>query len=292
MTAIAPRDLALLVFCTLIWGLNLIVSRIGLEEIPPILFTALRLAALAILLVPLLKTPRGQLPMLLAAALLSSAVPLALMFSGLAIAENVSSVAIASQLGVPFTTLLSVLLLGEIVRWRRRTGITLAFSGVLFMGFDPQVFEHWPSLALVVLSALAGSFGLMAVKKLSGFSPLELQAWMAVTGVLPLLLLSVAIEQPSLALFGSISMSGWLALAYTTLLASLLAHTIFYYLVQRYPVTSVAPVTTLSPVFSVFFAVTWLGDQLTPQIAIGGLMTLAGVLIITIRERRIVDTGS
>jgi O-acetylserine/cysteine efflux transporter len=292
MTAIAPRDLALLVFCTLIWGLNLIVSRIGLEEIPPILFTALRLAALAILLVPLLKTLRGQLPMLLAAALLSSAVPLALMFSGLAIAENVSSVAIASQLGVPFTTLLSVLLLGEIVRWRRRTGITLAFSGVLFMGFDPQVFEHWPSLALVVLSALAGSFGLMAVKKLSGFSPLELQAWMAVTGVLPLLLLSVAIEQPSLALFGSISMSGWLALAYTTLLASLLAHTIFYYLVQRYPVTSVAPVTTLSPVFSVFFAVTWLGDQLTPQIAIGGLMTLAGVLIITIRERRIVDTGS
>jgi O-acetylserine/cysteine efflux transporter len=292
MTAIAPRDLALLVFCTLIWGLNLIVSRIGLEEIPPILFTALRLAALAILLVPLLKTPRGQLPMLLAAALLSSAVPLALMFSGLAIAENVSSVAIASQLGVPFTTLLSVLLLGEIVRWRRRTGITLAFSGVLFMGFDPQVFEHWPSLALVVLSALAGSFGLMAVKKLSGFSPLELQAWMAVTGVLPLLLLSVAIEQPSPALFGSISMSGWLALAYTTLLASLLAHTIFYYLVQRYPVTSVAPVTTLSPVFSVFFAVTWLGDQLTLQIAIGGLMTLAGVLIITIRERRIVDTGS
>jgi O-acetylserine/cysteine efflux transporter len=144
----------------------------------------------------------------------------------------------------------------------------------------------------VAASALAGAFGLMAVKKLSGFSPLELQAWMAVTGVVPLAILTWFVEQPSAALWQSVSWQGWAAVAYTTIMASLIAHTIFYYLVQRYPVTSVAPVTTLSPVFSVLFAVLLLGDELTTKIALGGAVTLVGVFIITMRERRIVDTGS
>jgi O-acetylserine/cysteine efflux transporter len=292
MTAVAPRDLALLVLCTFLWGMNLIVSSIGLREFPPILFTTLRFAALAILLLPLLRSPKGQLGTLLLAALLSGAVPLGLMFAGLAGAENVSSVAIATQLSVPFTTLLSILLLGEVVRWRRWSGILLAFSGVMFMGFDAQVLGQWQSLMLVAASALAGAFGLMAVKKLSGFSPLELQAWMAVTGVVPLAILTWFVEQPSAALWQSVSWQGWAAVAYTTIMASLIAHTIFYYLVQRYPVTSVAPVTTLSPVFSVLFAVLLLGDELTTKIALGGAVTLVGVFIITMRERRIVDTGS
>jgi drug/metabolite transporter (DMT)-like permease len=47
-----------------------------------------------------------------------------------------------------------------------------------------------------------------------------------------------------------------------------------------------------SPVFSVIFGVMLLGDQLTSRIMIGGFCTLVGVLIITLREKRIVDTGS
>jgi O-acetylserine/cysteine efflux transporter len=54
----------------------------------------------------------------------------------------------------------------------------------------------------------------------------------------------------------------------------------------------VAPVTTLSPVFSVVIGVTVLGERLTPQLMWGGACTLIGVLIITLREGRIVDTGS
>ena len=61
---------------------------------------------------------------------------------------------------------------------------------------------------------------------------------------------------------------------------------------QKYPVTSVAPLTTLSPVFAVIFGVSLLGDPLSVQILLGGACTLAGVFIITMREKRIIDTGS
>ena len=74
--------------------------------------------------------------------------------------------------------------------------------------------------------------------------------------------------------------------------ASLLAHTGYFVLVHRYPVTSVSPLTVLSPLFGVFFGVTLLGDQLTTRIIAGGLMTLTGVLIVALREKQIADTGS
>ena len=61
---------------------------------------------------------------------------------------------------------------------------------------------------------------------------------------------------------------------------------------RRYPVTSVAPLTVLSPLFSVAFGVLLLGDQLSERIIVGGACTLVGVVIIMLREKRIADTGS
>ncbi len=292
MTAVAPRHLAALLGITLIWGMNLIVSKIGLAQVPPMLFTTLRFAVLAALLFPFLRVVPGKMNAMVVAALLSGAANFALLFAGLSIAQNVSSVAIASQLGIPFTTLLSVALLGETVRWRRWTGIALSFLGVMVIGLDPVVFGYWQSLVLVIASALVGSLGLIAVKRLPEFKPLEVQAWFSWVSLPVLALLAFVAHRPGLDDLQRIPGAAWATIAYTAIVGSLVAHTGFYYLVQRYPVTSVAPLTVLSPVFSVLFGITLLGDVMTPRIAIGGLLTLAGILIITVREHRLTDTGS
>jgi O-acetylserine/cysteine efflux transporter len=292
MIAVAPRDLALLIGITLIWGLNLVVSKIGLREFPPILFTALRFLILGLALIPLLRVQRGQMSALAVAAVMIAALPFALNFVGLQMVGSVSSAAIAGQLSVPFTTLLSVALLGEVVRWRRWTGILLAFTGVFIMGFDPQFAGRWQGLGFIIASAFVSSLGVIAVKKLKGIRPLELQAWCGWISAPLLGLFSGFIERPNPQSLLHVSAGAWGALAFTALAASLVAHTGYFHLVQRYPVTSVAPLTTLSPVFSVIFGVVLLGDRLSTRITLGGICTLLGVLIITLRERRIVDTGS
>ena len=144
----------------------------------------------------------------------------------------------------------------------------------------------------MVGSAFVGSLGVIAVKRLHGFSALELQAWLAWMS-LPLLFgLSVQIEHPDLATLAEVSGCAWLALLYTALVSSLIAHTGYFYLIRKYPITSVAPLTTLSPIFSILLSVLLLGDQLSARILFGGACTLVGVFIITLRERRIVDTGT
>jgi O-acetylserine/cysteine efflux transporter len=83
-------------------------------------------------------------------------------------------------------------------------------------------------------------------------------------------------------------MTGWGALLYSALLASLVAHTAYFAMIRRYPVTSVAPVTVLTPLFSVLFSVLLLGDVLDARMIVGGVLTLTGITVILVRERKAV----
>lgn len=292
MTQVAPRHLAALLVITLIWGLNLIVSKIGLTQVPPMLFTTLRFAVLAALLWPFLRVVPGKMNAMVVAALLSGALNFALLFAGLAIAQNVSAVAIASQLGIPFTTLLSVALLGETVRWRRWTGIAMSFAGVMIIGLDPVVFGFWPSLVLVIASALVGSLGVILIKQLKDIRALELQAWVSTLCVVVLLPLSLLTETGQWEALREATWRGWSALVFTAIASSLVAHTTWYWLVARYPVTGLSAVTLLTPIFGIVFSVLVLGDVLTGKMVVGSIVTLAGVLIVLMRDRKLVDTGS
>lgn len=290
--AIAGRDLAFLIAINLIWGANLIASKVGVGQFPPIFFTALRFGSVALLLVPFLRVQRGQMRDLLIAAALTGPVTFALLFSGMYLVKDASMVAIASQMSVPFSTLLSMWLLGETIRWRRRLGIVLAFGGIMIIGFDPRVFDYWPGLMLVVASCFVGALGLIFLKRLRGIRAFELQAWVAVVGGPVLLLLSLATESNQWSALQTADWRGWGALAFTTLMSSLVAHTGWYFLVSRYPVTSLSPLTLLSPLFGVFFGVTLLHDHLTSRMLLGGAVTLAGVFIVLRREQRLIDTGT
>jgi O-acetylserine/cysteine efflux transporter len=276
----------------LIWGLNLISSKIGVGQFPPIFFTALRFGSLALFLVPMLKVHRGQMVNLFAAAMLTGPAAFALLFAGIYLTEDAATVAVATQMSVPFATLMSVMFLGETIRWRRILGIVLAFAGIVIISFDPRVFAYWEGLALVVCSSFVSSLGLIFLKRLKGIRPLELQSWIALVGGAILLLLSLILEGGQMNAMRNATWQGWSALLFTTVMSSLIAHTAWYYLVGRYPVTSISPITLLSPLFGIFFGVTLLHDQLTPRMLAGGAVTLIGVLIVVLREQRIADTGT
>jgi len=293
VTHLAPRDLAFLLLINLIWGFNLIASKVGVQAFPPVLFTALRFTALALVLVPFLRWHPGRMLQLLTAAVLSGGLQFSLLFTGLALTTHVGSVAIASQLGVPFTTLMSVVLLGEVIHWRRRLGILLAFGGVALIAMQPGVVAERAGLALVVLSAFVGSLGVIAVKRLGeAIRPLELQAWFAFSGLPVLWPLTCWLENGQRAAIDAAGAAGWGALAFTVVCSSLVAHTGYYWLIGRYPVSSVSPLTTLSPVCSVILGVVLLNDALTPKLVAGGVLTLVGVTIIALRAPSAVDTGS
>jgi len=281
-----------LVMINAIWGFNIVAVKLSADRFPPVFLTFLRFLIVGLVVWPWLRIRRGEMRWLLTAAICSGGLQFALMYSGVALSENMSSVAIGGQLGVPFATLLSVMLLGEQIHWRRWLGIAMAFAGVVLIGFSPEVFSSWAGLLLIVIAAFIGAVGLVAIKRVRELEPLELQAWLA-WGSVPLLLpLSLVLEEGQLASLPTAGVTGWSALLYSAVLASLVAHTSYFALIRRYPVSSVAPVTVLTPLFSVFFSVLILGDALDGRMLAGGLLTLSGVTVILTRERRGAAAGT
>ena len=80
---------------------------------------------------------------------------------------------------------------------------------------------------------------------------------------------------------------GWAALA----VAAASWRTPWYY-PGKYPVTGLSAVTLLTPIFGIGFSVAILGNALTPKMVVGSVVTLAGVLIVLMRDRKLVDTGT
>ena len=282
----ARKDLALVILINLIWGFNVIAAKYGVDAMPPVFFTFLRFVIVAIVLIPFLRIHAGQMRAIVFVSMATGGLHFALTFSGLALAENVSSVAVAMQLGIPFGTILSVFFLGEKIGLLRWLGLAMAFGGVVVVGFDPQVFDHRLALVLVVIGALFAAGGLLVAKKLVGVGVFQLQAWIAMVSWPTLLLISLLFESHQLSAVSSAGPLVWLALLYTAIAASLLGHGGMYYLIRRYDLSLVMPTFLLATVFAIFFGVTLMGDVLGWRMVVGASLTLSGVLLILKRQAR------
>lgn len=282
-----PLDLLLALIANTAWAFNFIAGKAGMAHFSPLMFTALRFAMLLALLLPFLRPVPGQMFNLLRLGLVLGVLHFWLMFAGLDAGGDVSSIAILTQLYVPFSGLMAVAVLGESMGWRRITGTCVAFAGVLVIGFDPVVFNHPKAVLYITGAALAMATGTILMRRLQGVGVFQLQAWLAVVAAPCLLLLSLLLEDGQWAMLTS---AGWLdyaAPAYTAVGGSLVGHGIVYYLLRRYPVSLTAPIMLLTPVLAVVFGVTLWGDVLSWKLVLGGLLVLAGVAVITVRAPRL-----
>ena len=278
------RDLVLVLVICVAWALNFLTSAWALAEIPPLLFTAIRLVILALLLGAFVKPPQaGQWPLLVAVALCNGVFHFGLSFWSLQLAGNLSSPAIVMQSYVPMAALLAWWWLGERFGWRTGLAIALSFAGVLVLGFDPMVFARPASLLLMLVSALFLAIGTVLMRPLKGLDMVSQQGWTAIIGLLPLLGVSALLEPGGFTALRAASWIGWGGAVYAALGSSLLGHGLYYALVQRHPIAQVTPWLLLTPVLAVVLGLLFYGDRPGPQLWIGGAMVLGGVLLIALR---------
>ena len=281
-----PRDILLALLVCLAWAGNFLGSATALREMPPLLFTALRLVLLVLLLAPFLRRPGpGQWPRLLAITISTGVMHFSLSFWALALAGDLSSPAIVMQSYVPMSVLLAWASLGERFAWRTGTAIALSFGGVLVLGLDPLVLDNPLSLLLMLASAFFLAISTVLMRDLGGVTRFSLQAWIALVGVLPLLGLSLWLEPGAIARLGGVSGTAWAGVAYAAIVASVIGHGLYYSLVQRHAVAKVMPWLLLTPVFATGLGIVFWGDRPGPKLLIGGAMTLAGILLIALRSQ-------
>jgi O-acetylserine/cysteine efflux transporter len=157
----------------------------------------------------------------------------------------------------------------------------------LLVIWNPNGVSISNGLIFVVLSSAAGSLGAILMKQIKGVQALQFQAWAGLSAILPLGLASALFEsgQVSTTLAGGLKLLG--CVAFSALVVSVIAHTAYYWLINRYEANMIAPLILMSPVFTIVLGVLLLGDRLDLRMIVGAAITLIGVLIIALRPNRV-----
>ena len=278
------RDFLVLVGICLLWACNNVLSKlvVGLWHVPPLLYAALRFGVVLIATLPWLRPmPRPAWRIVLVGMLMGGGT-FALLFMGLQTVTP-SSAAVVAQAGVPITTLLSIVMLGERIHWRRALGIALTLVGVLLVVWRPGLAVS-SGMLLVLAAAFSGSLGAVLMKRGEEIAPLRLQAWVGLTGFALLTPISVLTERPD---WHYAVEAGWPligAVLFTALIVSVLAHTLYYVLIVRYEANLLSPLTLITPLATIALGVAITGDQIDARMALGTGVALLGVLIVALRR--------
>ena len=286
---LSAREIAVLIAMCVVWGLHFIVIKTAVGELPPMFYAAVRMTLVAVLMAPFLRWRPGRMAPVIAGGFCLGALNYALMFSGIKHA-TASASAIAIELYVPFATILSIIFLGDKLGWRRGVGIVIAFAGVAVIAISQRT--DWGNatntplgVGLVAAGAFSEAVGAIMVKRAVGFKPHQLLAWFGVIGAVGLWVMT--------AVFESGQSEAWRAadkplivsaVIFSALGASIFGHSAYYWLLQRLPVSVVAPSVLLTTVIAVTSSILILGDPFGWPLVVGGLLTLSGVGTVLLRS--------
>jgi O-acetylserine/cysteine efflux transporter len=276
-------DLAVVVVMNIMWGLNLVAVKMAVDTISPMTAAFLRQMIVLCVCFPFLKIIPGRMRELAALGFLSGALFYIFVNWSLAVAENISALAIAGQLGAPFSLILAVLVLGERIHAYRIIGMALSFIGVMLLVFDPAIAQEMPSMILTVVASLIWAICSLIQRRLKGTPVLTIYAWIGLIGTAFLLPVAWVVEPGELASIASLPLSslGWVS--FSAIGSTVIGQGAMSWLMQRHPVSVVVPMTLPTPVISVVASTLYFNTPLTPVMMLGGVIVLVGVGIVTIR---------
>jgi O-acetylserine/cysteine efflux transporter len=271
----------------LLWGVNFVAVKIGLQQFPPILFMAMRFAVVALCLIPWMGKPKLPLKTLLFMALSYGTAYHGLLFTGVYQGISIASSIIAIQLNVPFTALLSYLVYREPLGWQRAMGMIIAFAGVVCLVGSPDIGLHPMAFFMVVGAAFFWAVFNVHLKKIGPTSVMSLLGWVSVFTVPMLLSISLLVERPDLAHFAAhLTVPALGGLLYTSLLSTVVGFGLWSYLLRFHSVNHIAPFSLLMPLFGIVASVYFLDEHLSLYGWLGGTLTIIGVALVVSHSRK------
>jgi O-acetylserine/cysteine efflux transporter len=275
------RDSLLAALVATIWGFNFVVIDWGMDGIPPLLFVAIRFAAVVFPAILFVRRPDAPWRTVAAVGVFMSLGQFGFLYVSMDAGMPPGLAALVLQAQVIFTVLIAAGVLKEIPTAAQVAGVVVGSVGLAVVAVGRGGHVTATALALCLLAALSWGIG-NVVSRASGVKGgLSLTVWSAVVVPVPLLALSLALDGPTVVgdALASFSWQAGVSTLYTAGLASLVGYGVFNTLLGRNPSSSVVPWVLLAPVVAMGSA--WLLLDQRPNSAeiVGGVLLIIGVLV-------------
>lgn len=285
-----PRDITLAALVNIAFGLNLIAMKVVVVATGPFTASVLRMGIVLLICARWFRLIPGKTRQLALYGAVNGGLFLLLMNLALKTSSNVSALAIAGQLGIPFSLVLGAVLLREHLSPVQIGGTVLAFAGVTLLVFDPAIIAEIPGLLIMASASFFWASGTLVQRKLGGVPLLTIQAWNGLMGLLVLAPFALTLERPAFANLPHMGgeAAGWLA--FSCIFSTVLGQGGLAYLLQRQPISTIMPMMLPATAISIVCAALYFGSPLTLLMLLGATLTMAGVSAATLASARRANT--
>ena len=276
-----------------VWGSTWLFIKLGLRDLPPVSFAGIRFVLAFLILAGIIAARGTRLPraaadyaLIAATGVLAFTINYGLLFWG---EQHVSSgLAALLQATIPaFGLALAHLHLpGERLTAAKAAGVVLGIAGVGVI-FSNQLtvagrMAVWGSAAIVAGAACAAYSNVLVKARGREIDPAVLAAGQMLCGLVPLVTAGAVFE-------GNPLTFRWTRLAvvsllYLTVVGSVIAFMLYYWLVRNMDVTKTMLIALVTPVVAVLLGMAVLGEELTWRTLAGAALIMSGIALSVLRR--------
>jgi drug/metabolite transporter (DMT)-like permease len=280
--------MAWLTLC-IVWSSTWLVIKVGLRDLPPISYAAIRFVIAVIVLlavsagrVRLLPQRASDYVLLAFTGVLMFAVNYGLLFWGELYVSSGLAAVLQATIPIFGMVFAHIMLPAEPMRLQKLAGSLLALGGVTIicarlLGFNgPMAF--WGGLGIVFGGAVAAFSNVLLKARALQVAPGMIAAWQMIFGAAPLLVTGLVVE-------GNPLRFHWSALSifcllYLAVIGSALTFLLLYWLLPRMSVAKLQTVSLITPPGAVVLGWAVGGEKFSLSSLFGACLVLAGVWMI------------
>jgi drug/metabolite transporter (DMT)-like permease len=278
-----------------IWGSTWLFIKLGLNDLPPLTFAGIRFLFASSILVAIILArgvrwprKRNEWLVIVVVGWLQFSLNYGLVFWG----EQRIPSGLAAVLQSTFPAFGLVIahfyLPEERITPKKLIGVLLGITGVGIVFSDQLSFAGKAALAgsvALVLSAFCGSYGNVLVKAYgTQIDPFVLAAGQMLCGFPPLLALGIATEGNPFHFRWTLT--AVVALAYLIIVGSVIAFTLFYWLVRHMDVINTMLISLVTPVVAMLLGMIVLHEKFNWRLFAGAACIISGIGLIVLRKRQ------
>jgi drug/metabolite transporter (DMT)-like permease len=288
-----------IIMVTLIWGYSWVTMKIAISDIPPFLFSALRLLIAAIPLFIILIIQRKKLLIdkknfknYLLISLFMSLGYMAILTYGLQFVDSGKTSVLVYTMPI-FVVIISHFKLDEKIDVYKMVGLISSLLGLLFiLGLEiinSEMKVIFGEILILVSAFIWGVANVFSKSKLKNIDVIHMNAWQLLIGSLFLFILSLLLE-PNYSI--EWTQNALFSLLFNGLFSTAFTFVVWFWVLQKINASKASMALMFVPILGILFGWLQLGENVTVSIVLGAILICAGIFMNTYNFKRNTMIGS
>ncbi|PHM66907.1 EamA family transporter [Xenorhabdus sp. KJ12.1] len=274
-------DLLLAIAVTGVWGLNFSVIKLGLNTLDPFLLAGLRFLLCALPAVFFIRRPDVPMKIVGLYGLIFGVGLWGMVNLGVKMGVSAGVSSLLLQFSSFITIAMGYFFLKERIHFHQIIGFILSVIGLGFIMALTDGSITYLGVIVILFGAVNWSVANIIVKKSGGKNIFGFLVWSCVFSPLPLFLMGYAINGSTVLsnFVENLNVTAIFSILFQAYLTTLIGYWIWNLLLNKYPVSKVAPLSLLVPVFGFIGSAVIFGEVMSNEKIIACVFILIGLAI-------------